>query len=227
MAAFRARFLTPDDLASLIVLEQSKWEPDQAAGPDTLLQRILTYPALSVGAFCTRSGQAHASLFMKPIHPGVFAMPTRWIDAANCGGDAPCSTNSLFGISLSSRSGEAVNALFKFFFPHALKDGWRDIYIGSPIPGFKKACQRPPSLSAQQYANATSKRRPHEPLDPQLRYYFRKGFRQIISVQENYFPHADSLDHGVILRGVIPLSGARRLWRIIPLRLLKTLSVVL
>ena len=37
--------------------------------------------------------------------------------------------------------------------------------------------------------------------DPQLRYYFRHGLDEIVCVNHDYFPHARSHDHAVILRG--------------------------
>jgi hypothetical protein len=61
------------------------------------------------------------------------------------------------------------------------------------------------------------RRRSGLPLDPQLRYYHRRGFRRIVAVHQGYFPHADSLDHGVLLRGTIPGSQLGPLWRLIPL----------
>lgn len=71
-----------------------------------------------------------------------------------------------------------------------------------------------------------ARRRLHgnEPLDPQLRYYFRKGFREIVSIQENYFPHAESMDYGVIVRGSVPLAAPKQIWRHTPMYLLETFS---
>jgi hypothetical protein len=230
MTAMHTRFLVPEDIPALLELEHSKWEPNQAADGDTLLQRIRAFPQLSIGCFCTKSGKALASLFMRPVSPFVFTAPTRWEHTANAqtmpilDGAHP---RSLFGISLSSNDATAVSEIFRFFYPRALKAGWKDIYLGSPIPGFRKARERQPDLSVWRYAHAKRKFSHKEPLDPQLRYYFKKGFRQIVSIQENYFPHADSLDYGVILRGVIPLSKPAPLWRIMPFFVLESFAALM
>lgn len=218
----QVRFLRPEDIPALMALEQSKWEPNQAAGAEQLLERIHTHPDLCIGAFCPRSGRALASLFMRPVDPAMFTAPTAWASAAdvNAPPAGPVRGRALFGISLSSQHAGAVQALFRFFLPHALKAGWREVYLGSPIPGFAKARAADPGLRVWQYVHA--RRRPDSrwPLDAQLRYYFQKGFSQVVSIQEGYFPHSPSLDHGVILRCAIPLSGAAWLWRGAPLKLL-------
>ncbi len=228
----QVRLLCPADVPALVALEQSKWEPHQAASAEQMLERIQAHPDLCIGAFCPRSGQALASLFMRPVDPAMFTAPTGWAVAADVraggsGAGAGARTGperSLFGISLSSNHAAAVQAIFAFFYPRALRAGWRDVYLGSPIPGFARARAADPRLRVWQYVHA--RRRPHDrlPLDAQLRYYFSKGFTQIVSIQERYFPHAESLDHGVILRGVIPLSGARWLWRTAPFAILESLS---
>ncbi|RZI40904.1 hypothetical protein EGT07_21650 [Herbaspirillum sp. HC18] len=228
MSSFQARFLEPEDIPALMVLEHSKWEPQQVACGETMLKRIKAYPELSIGTFCSRTGQAQASLFMRPVIPAMFTAPTRWEAAAhmddvfveNGGG------RSLFGISLSSNHPEAAKAIFRFFYPRALKAGWQDVYLGSPIPGFRKARQKDPALSVWEYVHAKRRFHADEPLDPQLRYYFTRGFRQIISIQENYFPHAESLDYGVILRCAIPLSRSKPLWRITPLFVIESFAAM-
>ncbi|MNY73800.1 hypothetical protein D3C86_2126710 [compost metagenome] len=55
------------------------------------------------------------------------------------------------------------------------------------------------------------------PLDPQLRYYFKKGFRKIVAINDNYFPHERSLDFGVLILGKVPLSGLSFIWKRVPL----------
>ncbi|GIZ50909.1 hypothetical protein [Noviherbaspirillum aridicola] len=218
------RYLGERDLPVLLELERAKWEPGQAADGESLARRIRDYPELSIGAFCGTSGRALASLFMRPVNPAVFSAPTRWAQAAlgheECGSD----THSLFGISLSSSHAEAVEEIFRFFYPRALKAGWRDIFLGSPIPGFRRARLAEPGLPVWRYVHGRKRFHPSLPRDPQLAYYHAKGFREIVSIQQDYFPHPASLDYGVILRCAIPLSRPRRLWRITPMRVLEPLS---
>lgn len=228
MPVTETRFLKPDDVPALLKLEQSKWEPEQAADGAVLLKRIQAFPKLSIGAFCSRTGTVLASVFMCPVSAAMFSAPTRWETAASVDGlrFAEPDGRSLFGISLSSNDPAAVKAIFQFFHPHALKAGWRDVYLGSPIPGLRKARRNNPGLRVWEYVHSKRKLHGKEPMDPQLRYYFQKGFTQIVSIHENYFPHAESLDHGVILRGVIPLSRPRPLWKVMPFFLIESLSTV-
>nr|BFE97000.1 hypothetical protein GCM10020185_75360 [Pseudomonas brassicacearum subsp. brassicacearum] len=132
------RFLSCADIPSLLELEQKKWTDDQRADAAMLASRIAAFPALSVGAFCTRSGTAQASLFMKPTrHDHIRQCPT-WADCARKQqGDEAAGTDALFGISLSSVDPKAANAIFEFFWPYALKQGWSVIYLGSPVPGLR------------------------------------------------------------------------------------------
>lgn len=229
MSRLHTRFLVPGDVPTLIELERAKWEPDQAACATTLLQRIEANPQLCIGTFCSRSGRALASLFMRPINPAVFIAPTRWEVTANMidDGNVPSNRRSLFGISLSSNNAAAAKEIFRFFYPRALKAGWRDIYLGSPIPGFQRAREEDPELAAWDYVHRTKKSCSREPLDPQLGYYFKKGFKRIISIQADYFPHGRSLNYGVILHGIIPLSGPGNLWKRMPFSVLKPLSSLL
>lgn len=229
VSALQTRFLEPRDIPALMALECSKWEPGQAASSTALLSRIQAYPELCIGTFCPRSGEALASLFMRPINPAIFTAPTKWDVAANVDAKSLSfdGNRSLFGISLSSNNAEAVKEIFRFFYPRALKAGWRDVYLGSPIPGYGKARQRNPDISVWQYVHAKRKLHGNEPLDPQLRYYFKKGFRHIVSIQENYFPHTPSLDYGVILRSVIPLSLSRPLWRAAPFFILESFTALI
>nr|WP_298138348.1 hypothetical protein [uncultured Pseudomonas sp.] len=226
MNELHARFLTVDDIPALLALESAKWDANQAACAEMLKRRIAAHPMLCVGAFCAHSGRALASLFLRPVAPAIFTAPLQWMDCAAMDG-ASDNTGSLFGVSLSSTKPQAVEAIFAFIYPYLLKGGWREIYLGSPIPGLRKALQRNVALPVWQYVHAKRRGCSDEPADPQLAYYYRKGFRQIVSIHENYFPHAASLDYGVILRGPIPLARPGMLWRATPLPLLKGLARVL
>jgi len=203
-----ARFLTADDLPQLLDLEHEKWGEDQAAMGDELVHRIETYPHLAVGAFCAATGRLLSSLFMKPAVPDFWKHARSWRDCVE--GPTPLKTRSLFGISLSSRDPRGVDGILRFFWPHALCRGWRDIYLGSPIPGWQSWRRQNPGRGVAEYVIAM---RAGLPFDPQLRYYHRRGFTRILCVKRNYFPHERSADHGVILRGAIPLSSLAPLWR--------------
>lgn len=230
MSLLHTRFLTPSDISALCELERTKWATYQAASADTMAQRIFRHPELCVGAFCACSGKAHASLFLQPVQPAMFTGPVKWIESwasTTLATDGSSRTRSLFGISLSSINAGAVKSIFAFLYPHLLKQGWRDIYLGSPIPGLRRALSQRPDMTVWQYVHAKRGKGRAVPLDHQLHYYYKKGFREIVSIQKDYFPHHASLDYGVILRGKIPLSRPAPLWQAVPLPLLKGMSKVL
>jgi hypothetical protein len=141
-------------------------------------------------------------------------------------------TRDLFGISFSSCRPEAGDALFEFFWPHALKAGWRHIYLGSPVPGLRKWLAKHPDGSVYRYVYSRAKKKGGKsgdraaglPRDPQLRYYHHRGFRKIVYIRPDYFPHEDSHDFGVLIRGTVPLSLAAPLWKRLPLGLLTKLK---
>jgi len=207
-----ARFLSHCDLSTLIELEHEKWHIDQAASEAELIARIDTHPDLAVGAFCPHSGRLLASLFMKPVAEDFHRRMSTWKDCNRA--PTPHLSSTLFGISLSSRSQAGVAALLAFFWPYALKRGCRYIYLGSPVPGLRDWMSAHPRGRVEDYVHA---RRRGVPLDPQLRYYYSRGFKEIVAVKPNYFPHERSLDYGVLLRGTVPLSGLAPLWSALPL----------
>ena len=212
------RFLRLGDVEALVKLEQVKWDEEgQAADGPEMGARIRAYPYLSIGVFDT-AGAALASLFMKPIAMDELRTAATWSDCARVETAVPAASRSLFGISLSSIDADAVEAILKFFWPYALKDGWRDIYLGSPMPGLRAWKRANPDTPAEVYMR---EERHGLPRDPQLRYYHRKGFKEIVSCKPDYFPHAASLDYGAVLRGRIPLSAGAPLWRFVPLSWLR------
>jgi len=216
-----ARFLSADDLPGLLALEHAQWEAHQAADAQALAERIEHYPSLSIGSFCPSTGRALASLFMKPFCPAAASRARTWHDMSRVDPHHEPGMRALFGISLTSIDPRATWSLIRFFWPHALKQGWRHIYLGSPMPGLKRALQCDPALSVQAYAHA---RRRGLPVDPQLRYYYRRGFKALVSVRESYFPHEDSMDCAALLKGKVPLAGLGPLWRCVPMPWLRWAS---
>jgi hypothetical protein len=221
------RLLHPADIDRLLELEHRQWTPRQAATADTMLQRMQAWPWLSLGAFCPHSGTALASLFLRPIQPRQVRQAATWYDCAGLEPDesmAAGRSDSLFGISMTCVQPEAMRPMLQFLWVHAMRNGWREVYLGSPVPGLRRALQRSPGLSADAYARQT---RRGLPADPQLRYYHGKGFREIVAVRPGYFPHEASLDHGVVLRHVLPYADLQRLLRQMPGRVLRTLAASL
>ena len=219
---FVTRFLAVHDIPALLQLERRQWEAHQAASAEALRQRIEQHPRLCLASFCPSSGEALASLFMRPISQQEIQQARTWTDCSVGASPGPSAQRrySLFGISLTSVEPQAALALFDFFWPHALKNGWCDIYLGSPIPGLQRALAADPQLNVHTYVHA---KRGGLPRDTQLRYYHRKGFQQIVSVLPNYFPHQASLNHGVLLRGQVPLSRWNPLWSLLPMEVLQAL----
>lgn len=216
------RFLKPTDIEAILALERIKWNDTQAAEASTLRSRIELFPNLSIGAFSTDSGEMLASLFLKPITMEHIRNARTWSECAAV--SAPIKSRFLFGISLSSIDPRAVTEIFKFFWPYALKSGWRRVYLGSPIPGFAAWKTSNPRGSANEYVWQTLGTLPR---DPQLRYYYKKGFRKIEGWRADYFPHELSLDHAAVISANIPLSSLWFFWRFVPLVLLQQMRRVL
>lgn len=207
------RFLHAADIEALLLLEQCKWSESQRADRVTLLERIEQYPNLCVGAFDPQN-RALASLFLKPITPRTVHEATTWADCIRAEGEFSTHVGSLFGISFSSRNPAAARALLSFFWPHLLKLGCREIYLGSPMPGLRTWRTAHPAGDVHGYARQRSR---GLPIDPQLRYYHARGFKTVVGVKEGYFPHEASMDCAAVLHGRIPLAFFAPLWRRLPL----------
>ena len=90
-------------------LESRQWTSVQAASVDALKARLLSHPDLCVGVIQSRSGEALASLSMKPILHTEVLRARCWDDCAADGLSRSASgTNCLFGFSLSSVDPQAV-----------------------------------------------------------------------------------------------------------------------
>ncbi|HEX7639251.1 MAG TPA: hypothetical protein VF457_12720 [Burkholderiaceae bacterium] len=199
------------DLPALLELEAEKWTAEQAASDDDLAARITDPREIALGAFCARSGRLLASLFLRPVADDFHRHAATWRDCTRLA--TPGRSRTLFGVSLSSRDKRGVDALWRDFWPVALRQGWRHIYLGSPVPGLRAWLHRHPAGRPEDYV---FDRAGGLPRDPQLRYYHRRGFRDIVALKPGYFPHAGSLDHGVLLRATVPLSSLAPLWRALP-----------
>jgi hypothetical protein len=222
-ARLPARHLRPDDIDRLVELEHRQWTPRQAASAALMRQRLEAWPALCLGVFCPRSGAALASAFLRPIDRERVEQARTWHDCAGPDGPArpPAATTCLFGISMTSIDPGAVAPMLRLLWVQAVQQGWRDIYLGSPIPGLRRALQRDCTLQVEQYVH---QRRHGLPADPQLRYYHGKGFRDVVAVRPDYFPHDESLDHGVVLRHGLPLREMQWLLRQMPERVLHRIA---
>lgn len=218
------RFLQRGDIDRLLVLEHQQWTPRQAASGEQMQQRMETWPELCLGVFCPESGAALASAFLRPIHRVDVARARTWQDCAHLEGGRPPreGRRSLFGISLTSVHPAAVRPMQQALWVQAMQQGWRDVYLGSPVPGLRRAMQRNPALEVEHYVR---QRRHGLPVDPQLRYYHGKGFREIVAVRPDYFPHEESLDHGAVIRHVMPFNELDWLLRQMPARVLQNLAM--
>jgi hypothetical protein len=202
------RHLHLGDIPALLELEYAQWNREHAASEAALRQRMLACPELCVGAFCGQTGKALTSMFMKPVEETRIRSIRSWDECAENDHTAPpvSSSRSLFGISITSIHPDAMNALSVYIWPKVIEAGWEELYLGSPMPGLHNALRQDPSLSAINYAMA---KRRSLPRDAQLRYYHHKGMSDIVAVLPGYFPHAQALDYGVLLRGNLRDIAAR------------------
>ncbi|MEO8388117.1 MAG: hypothetical protein ABI893_15630 [Polaromonas sp.] len=220
---FRTRFLRADDIPALLELERRQWTAEQAAGAADFRARMAAYPDLCGGAFCARTGELLSSVFAKPTHDAEWTEPGSWAQSADLGGPPQTRTRCMFGISLTSVDPGAALQLLAFYYLYLLKRGYSEIFLGSPMPGLKRHLDRHPGASVEAYARAT---RSGLPVDPQLRYYHGKGWRDIVAVRENYFPHEASCDYGAILKARVPLRHLALLFRLVPVPVLRMLSAL-
>jgi hypothetical protein len=195
---FEVRVLVPEDIDRLMVLEKTKWTADQATTGEEMLRRIAAYPRTSIGAFSRVTGEALVSLFVKPVTAQRLAAADTWADCAQIELPLPRDTSLAFGISLSSVDADAVPAVLGFACSRLLESGFTHVYLGSPLPGLRAWRSAHPDTPVAEYVFAT-----HDgiPRDPQLRYYYGKGFSSVESCKPDYFPHEESLDYGAVIRG--------------------------
>lgn len=226
MTASTIRQLVPADIDALMTLERRQWSGEQLPSEETLLARIHSHPRWCLGVFCTISGDALASAFLIPINAADMHKAKSWGYCTQLAIEGSAPMNALFGVSLTSIDPEAGRAIFEHLLPRALKAGFTEVYLGSPIPGFARAKARNGDLTAEQYVRK-KRRCGKRPADPQLFYYYNHGCHDIIRVCEDYFPHKASLDYGVIVRGYLPLSEFIFIWRRLPLPVLLALSGLL
>lgn len=218
-----------DDIPALLALERRQWTDEQAADPAEFRERIEAHPDLCGGAFCACTGELLGSVFAKPTHDAEWTDPGNWAQSASLddqlAGKLPQQkrTHCMFGISLTSVEPGAAVQLLAFYYLYLLKRGYREIFLGSPMPGLKRHLQRHPGASVEAYARAT---RSGMPVDPQLRYYHGKGWREIVAVRENYFPHEASCDYGAILKAKVPMRHLALLFKLVPVSALRMISAL-
>ncbi|WP_062209335.1 hypothetical protein [Streptomyces sp. NBRC 109706] len=193
--AFEVRLLRADDVERLMVLERTKWTDDQATSRAEMLRRIAAYPSFSVGAFSLPTGDALVSVFTKPITAERLAGARTWEDCALVE-PLPDNPELAFGISLSSVDADAVLPTFALGCRQLRAAGMRRVHLGSPLPGLRAWKAAHPDAPVADYV---FEKRDGVPRDPQLRYYFRKGFTRIEACRPDYFPHAASLDYGAVI----------------------------
>ena len=223
---FITRFLRTDDIPALLALERRQWTAEQAAGEEDFRARIEAHPELCGGAFCTRTGELLGSVFAKPTQDAEWTDPGSWEQSARLEGQSGTNlsrqrTRCIFGISLTSIDPGAAIQLLAFYYLYLLKRGYREIFLGSPMPGLKRHLERHPGACVEAYARAT---RSGLPVDPQLRYYHGKGWREIVAVRQNYFPHEASCDYGAILKARVPFRRLAVLFRLVPVPVLRMIS---
>jgi hypothetical protein len=187
------------------------------------------HPDLCGGAFCAHTGELLGSVFAKPTHDAEWTDPGSWAQSASLDAQPagklpqPKGARCMFGISLTSVDPGAAIQLLAFYYLYLLKRGYREIFLGSPMPGLKRHLERNPGACVEAYARAT---RAGLPVDPQLRYYHGKGWREIVAVRENYFPHEASCDYGAILKAKVPLRHLALLFRLVPVSALRMISAL-
>lgn len=191
------RNLRLSDLDQLVEMERTKWDREQAATAAEFFERIDQLPGHAAGAFAQGEDRLLASMFARPVTPETIREAKSWRECAYAPLPPRGSTDCLFGVSLTSTSSRAAEALFRTFLPQLAVSGYRNLYGGSTVPGLREWIKSHPEGSPSSYVRATND--DGTPLDRQLRYYHLNGFTTIVSVKPNYFPHPQSLDYGALI----------------------------
>ncbi|BCK57940.1 hypothetical protein [Nocardia wallacei] len=191
------RHLRLSDLDRVVEMERAKWDREQAATAEELFERIDQLPELAAGAFAQGEDRLLASMFARPVTLETIREAESWRACAYAPLPPRGSTDCLFGVSLTSTSARAAEALFRTFLPQLAESGYRNLYGGSTVPGLREWIKAHPDGSPTTYVHATND--DGTPLDRQLRYYYLNGFTTIVSVKPNYFPHPQSLDYGAVI----------------------------
>ncbi|MEU3010314.1 hypothetical protein [Nocardia asteroides] len=195
--AIEVRNLRLSDLDQLVDMERAKWDHEQAATAEELFDRIEQLPEHSAGAFARDENRLLASMFARPVTRETVRAADNWKACAYAPLPARGSTDCLFGVSLTSISAGAAEALFRSFLPQLADLGYRHLYGGSTVPGLREWIKANPDGSPTAYVRATND--DGTPLDRQLRYYYLNGFTTIVSIKPHYFPHPQSLDYGAVI----------------------------
>jgi hypothetical protein len=216
----KARLLKPRDLAKLRALELERWGADGATA-DMLGSRIRHAPAHSWGYH--RDGGISASCFVMGSTRERILLAASWHEVTDQGyaTSHDARSRTWFGVSLSGTDPVAVRAVLIEVLLKMLLDGVKEVYLGSPVPSFARWKGKNPGGTMEAYFRKRRGRSGRHS-DPQLAYYESLGFK-IVGWKPDYFPHAGSQDHGVLVRLANPLwllSGAIR-W--VPSRLLRSL----
>ncbi|MGV9675481.1 hypothetical protein ACWDSJ_09405 [Nocardia sp. NPDC003482] len=191
------RDLRLSDLDRVVELEHAKWDRAQAATPAELFERIDRLPGHAAGAFSADGEKLLASMFARPVTRETVRDADSWRGCAYAPLPPAGSTDCVFGVSLTSTSADAAEALFRSFLPRLADMGYRHLYGGSTVPGLREWLAANPEGSPDAYARATND--DGTPLDRQLRYYHMHGFTTIVAVKPNYFPHSQSMNYGVVI----------------------------
>lgn len=215
------RQLRLGDIPALVELEKKQWTDEQAATAEDFRQRIQAHPQLCGGAFRADTGELMASVFTRPTSSDDWHRPADW--ATSTTRESSRTADSMFGISLTSVDPAAALQLVAFHYLDAVKRGMRHVYLGSPMPGLARHLERHPDADVLAYARAT---RNGLPVDPQLRYYHGRGFCELVTVVDNYFPHEASRNYGAILRARVPFRWLRLAFCLMPEPALRALAAI-
>lgn len=211
------RTLAFQDIPMLRALEIEKWGKE-AATLNMLNQRIANAPGYSWGAFDIYGKKILASCFVMGVPAEKILASKSWYEVTNDGLAEAHDQNSKtwFGISLSGSQPRAVRNVLANVLCKMLLEGVKEVYLGSPIPGFHEWKKNNQNQNADDYIQTwktTGKRSKH--IDPLLEYYTHLGF-QIVCAKPDYFPHTESDNYGVLIKYKNPIWFLSSIIRLVP-----------
>ena len=186
------------DVESIRELEKRVW-PNFSASKEMIESRISIFPEGQIIAIDLEKKIVVGYLCTMFLGYETSDFPHSWMEITGNGTiqNHDPSGKYVYGVTLTVDKGYNLGMQLQVHGWYVIvKYHRRGCYLGSPIPGFASYKKKHPEITAEDYV--FKKRRKNCPIDPELAYYHKAGFR-IERVLKDYEPDPDSLNYGVLV----------------------------
>ena len=220
----KVRRATVEDIPQMVEVDQKAWWDDVAFSPHQFRAQIETYrEGVLIAEVKTREGDRRivGTICGLRISSATAERIRTWAEAT---GDGYFTThdpggNVAYGANLSVLPEHQAKGVGAKLFAHAgaviVRDNMRCILFGGRLPGLAqhnglRAEHGQPPISGEEYAALRDEKA--RILDPELRFYLRQPFMQMVAVLPDYYPDPESENYGVLLKWHNPLYKFRVAW---------------